>query len=142
MTFEPRKKNYRQAVRSLFESIPIHRFLDIRLDEIQPGYVSAFLKKRPELLQQHGYFQAGALITLADAVAGAAAYSLMAEGENILSVNFAVSLLRPARSDEIRGEGRVIKAGRRLYFCETNLFNELDETREKIMTATITLAVI
>ncbi|MBN1212301.1 MAG: PaaI family thioesterase [candidate division Zixibacteria bacterium] len=142
MTFQPQNNNYREAVRALFESIPIHNFLDITLDEIEPGFVSAYLPKRPELLQQHGYFQAGALVTLADAVAGAAAYSLMNESENLLSVNFAVSLLRPAKADKIRGEGRVIKAGKRLYFCEAVLFNETGEKREKILTATVTLMVV
>ena len=142
MTFQPQKNNFREAVRELFDSIPIHKFLDIKLDEIEPGCVSAYLPKRPELLQQHGYFQAGALITLADAVAGAAAYSLMAEGENLLSVNFAVSLLKPARTDKIRGEGRVIKAGKRLYFSEAVLFNETDGKREKILTAAVTLMVV
>jgi uncharacterized protein (TIGR00369 family) len=142
MTFQPKNDNYLKAVRELFASIPIHEFLDIKLGDIQPGCVTAYLPKRPELLQQHGYIQAGALITLADVVAGAAAYSLMAEGENLLSVNFAVSLLRPARADKIRGEGRVIKAGRRLYFCEAVLFNESDDESEKVLTATITLMVV
>ena len=126
----------------MFELIPIHHFFDIQLETIEPGEVTATLKKRPELLQQHGYFQAGALITLADAVGGAAACTLLAEGENMLSVNFAVSLMRPAAADKIRGEGRVIKAGKTLYFCETVIFDADDPERKPIMTASITLAVI
>ena len=66
----------------------------------------------------------------------------MAEGENILSVNFAVSLMRPAAADKIRGEGRVIKTGKTLYFCETVIFDANDPERKPIMTASITLAVV
>jgi len=50
--------------------------------------------------------------------------------------------MRPAAADKIRGEGRVIKAGKTLYFCETVIFDADDPERKPIMTASITLAVI
>jgi uncharacterized protein (TIGR00369 family) len=93
------------------------------------------------LTQQNGFFQAGALIGLADMVGGAAAYSLMGEGENVLSVNFAVSLMRPADYDRIWAEGKVIKAGKRLYVAEARLYG--DQTLERLLVAaTITLMAV
>ena len=141
-SFKTKRDDYREAVTEIFDRIPIHRFFDIRLESVEPGKVTAVLKKRPELLQQNGYFQAGALVTLADAVGGSAAYTLTAEGENILSINFAVSLMRPAAADELRGEGRVVKAGKNLYFCETAVYDVADPERKPLMTAAITLMVV
>ncbi|MFZ5980425.1 MAG: PaaI family thioesterase [Candidatus Zixiibacteriota bacterium] len=140
--FETKRDNYREAVKVIFDRIPIHRFFDIRLENIELGKVTALLKKRPELLQQNGYFQAGALVTLADAVGGAAAYTLTAEGENILSVNFAVALMRPAAAEKLRGEGWVVKAGKNLYFCETAVYDAADPERKPLMTAAVTLMVV
>ena len=141
-SFKTRREHYEADVRTVFDRIPIHRFFGIELETVEPGRVTAVLDKRPELSQQNGYFQAGALVTLADAVGGSAAYSLTAGGENLLSINISISLMRPAAADKIRGEGRVVKAGKNLYFCETVIFDAADPKRKPLMTAAITLTAV
>ena len=49
-----------------------------------------------------------------DSACGYAALSLMEPGAAVLSVEFKVQLLAPARGDTFRAVGRVIRAGRTL----------------------------
>ena len=137
--FTPRRDDYENAVRDMFESIPFYRTLGITLDTIEPAFIVVHMPKTESVSQQNGFFHAGALTALADAAGGMAAATLLAEGENILSVNFAVSLLRPARADRLRAEGKIIKAGRRLFVAEAEIF--ADNTNDLLVKATITLAV-
>ena len=137
--FSPRRDDFVQAVRDMFDSIAFYRTLGITLDTIEPGFIIVRMPKTESVRQQNGFFHAGALTALADAAGGTAAATLLAEGENILSVNFAVSLLRPARADRLRAEGKVIKAGRRLFVAEAEIF--ADSTNDLLVKATITLAV-
>jgi uncharacterized protein (TIGR00369 family) len=136
--FIPKNEEYAAAVRNLYETARFHKTANIKLDEVRPGYVTARMDWAEGLTQQNGYIHAGVLVGLADVVGGLAAYSLMAQGENVLSVNFAVSMLRPARGGTVVAEGEVIRAGKRLYVCEARLYG--DENREELLvTTTITL---
>ncbi len=89
--------------------------------------------------QQDGFLHAGIVTTLMDSACGYAAYSLMPAASRVLSVEFKVNLLSPARGDRFRAEGRVIKAGRTLTVCEGKLFSieKEQETLCAIMQATM-----
>ncbi len=67
-----------------------------------------------QLTQQHGYFHAGVSATLADNSAGYAAYTLMPEGASVLTVEFKLNLVNPARPGVLRADAQVIKPGRTL----------------------------
>jgi len=140
--FTPKTTNYAEAVTAVFNAIPLHQTLGIQLTEIRPGYVCASMDKAEALTQQNGYLHAGALISLADAVGGSAAATLIEEGQNILSVNFAVSMLRPADSAKVRGEGRVVKAGKRFIFSEARIYGDSGGKEQLLVSASITLAVV
>jgi hypothetical protein len=66
---------------------------------------------RTELTQQNGYLHAGVVTTIADSACGYAAYSLMPAGSEVLSVEFKVNLLRPAKGDRFLAHAEVIKPG-------------------------------
>ncbi len=138
----PQRADYLEAVRSLHAQSPLAEHLGVTLDSIEPGLVTAYLAHRSEHTQQNGYLHAGILMSLADIVCGLAAYSLMAEGENVLSVNINASLMRPARANRIRAEGRVVKAGRHLYFTEASLFTEGKEGEKLVVKANIAMMAV
>jgi uncharacterized protein (TIGR00369 family) len=140
-TFSPKRNDYETILREHFDQLPMHRHLGITLGEVYPGYASATMPRTGEILQQNGFFHAGALITLADSVAGAAAVTLLAEDENILSVNITASLLRAGDYDSITGEGRVIKAGKRFIFTEAILFGGEGAAQKELTRVHITMAV-
>lgn len=53
---------------------------------IEPGYVEIHMAYDARLTQQQGYVHGGALATIADSAAGFAAFTLMAEDQQPLTV--------------------------------------------------------
>lgn len=90
------------------------RMLDVRIERVAPGEVDLVLPFRADLTQQHGFLHAGIVAAVIDSACGYAALTLMEPGAAVLSVEFKVQLLAPARGDWFRGSGRVVRAGRTL----------------------------
>ena len=92
------------------------------LTRVEPGLVEITLPYRAELAQQHGYLHAGIVTTIADSACGYAAYSLMPPNSEVLSVEFKVNLLRPAKGDTFLARAEVIKPGRTLTVVRADVF--------------------
>jgi uncharacterized protein (TIGR00369 family) len=88
--------------------------LGVTLERVTPGEVVLALPYRAELTQQHGFLHAGIVTAVVDSACGYAALSLMEPGAGVLSVEFKVQLLAPARGAAFRATGRVIRWGRTL----------------------------
>ena len=93
-----------------------------RLARVEPGVVEIELPFRADLTQQDGYLHAGVITTVADSAAGYAAYTLMPGGSRVLSIEFKVNLLRPARGELFVARAEVIKAGRTLTVVRADVF--------------------
>jgi len=116
------------------------QLIGAQLGVIEPGAVEINLAYRPDLLQQHGYLHAGIVTTIADSACGYAAFSLMPAGSQVLSVEFKVNLLRPARGVRFVARGEVIKAGRTLTVVRGDVFGLSDDgPRELIATMQATM---
>ena len=112
MTVTPRDPDYEQRVRSSFARQAAMATLGATLVRVAPGEVVLELPFRQELTQQHGFLHAGIVTSVMDSACGYAALSLMERGAAVLSVEFKVNLLAPARGDRFRAIGRVVRAGR------------------------------
>ena len=99
-------------VRSSFEAQAYMRLIGARLERVEPGAVDIGLDFREDLTQQDGFLHAAVVAGIADSACGYAAYTLMPAGSRVLSVEFKTNLLRPAKGERFRAEGRVIRAGR------------------------------
>jgi uncharacterized protein (TIGR00369 family) len=84
---------------------------------IAPGEADIELLMRDDLVQQHGFLHAGVLASAADSACGYAALSLMPPAAAVLSVEFKINLLAPAKGDRFVASGRVIRAGRTVSVC-------------------------
>ena len=114
MRYQPRDPDFEQRVRSSFARQAAMRTLGVTLERVAPGEVDLALPFRAELTQQHGFLHAGIVTAVVDSACGYAALSLMEPGAAVLSVEFKVQLLAPARGAWFRGHGRVVRAGRTL----------------------------
>lgn len=124
--FTPSRADYEHSVRRMFDAMPIHRTIGITLGDVLPGQASATISLSEAVMQHHRSMHAGALITLADCVCGCAAWSLIGTGEDLVSSNITATLLRRADAPLLQAIGRVIKPGKRLYFCEAVIGDALD----------------
>jgi uncharacterized protein (TIGR00369 family) len=113
---------FSDAVAQSFANQPVMNLIGARLGLVEPGIVEIVLPFRQDLTQQNGYLHAGIVTTIADSACGYAAFSLMPAGSAVLSVEFKVNLLRPARGESFVARAEVIKAGRTLSVTRADVF--------------------
>ncbi|MBP3982345.1 PaaI family thioesterase [Acidovorax sp. JG5] len=106
--------------------------LGARLGIVAPGAVNIELDWAAGLTQQHGFLHAGMVATALDSACGYAGLTLMAEDAAVLTIEFKINLLAPARGERFRMEGRVLKPGRTITVCEGRAF-ALEGPREKLV---------
>lgn len=128
--FKPVDEHFERRVRDSFDSQEFMKTLGARLTRVEPGLAELELDFSPKLTQQHGYAHAGAITTIADNACGYAAYSLMSAKSEVLSVEFKVNFLAPAKGWRFVATGRVIKPGKTLTVCSAEVHAQDDsETR-------------
>lgn len=120
--FEPRCAHYADRVRDSFARQGAMETLGGRLGLLKPGAVDIELPWAPGLTQQHGFLHAGMVATALDSACGYAGFTLMAEEAAVLTIEFKINLLAPAKGERFRMEGRVIKPGRTITVCEGRAF--------------------
>ncbi|HPP64195.1 MAG TPA: PaaI family thioesterase [Anaerolineales bacterium] len=137
--FSPSDPNFESRLRSSAGMQGLLSTLGAELGLVRAGEVHLTAPFDARFSQQDGFLHAGIVTALMDSACGYAAYSLMPADSRVLSVEFKVNLLSPARGQRFRAEGRVVKAGRTLTVCEGKLFSvENDaETLCAIMQATM-----
>ncbi|MDO7853865.1 PaaI family thioesterase [Hymenobacter convexus] len=92
------------------------------LTTILPGRVEAALDLAEQHLQQRGFAHGGLIATLADLVAGFAAVTLVPDNFGVVTSDLKISYLHPGVGQKIKAIGWVLKAGRRLHFCEAEVW--------------------
>jgi len=109
------------------------------LGEVRAGHVEVLIPYREDLTQQHGFLHAGIVTTIADSACGYAAFSLMPPESSVLTIEFKVNLLAPAKGDTFRAVGTVVKAGKTITVCSGEVYalGAADPRLVATMTATI-----
>jgi uncharacterized protein (TIGR00369 family) len=120
--FTPPDPAWETKVRDSFDRQGFMRYLRASLTRLEPGLVEIALPFRPELAQQHGYFHAGATSSIADTAGGYAGYSLFPANSSVLTVEFKINLIAPAKGERLRAVAEVIKPGRTLAICDLKVF--------------------
>ena len=105
--------------------------LGARLAAIAPGAVDIELDWATGLTQQHGFLHAGVVSTALDSACGYAALTLMPEDVAVLTIEFKINLLAPAKGQHFHAVGTVVKPGRTITVCEGH-FYAIDSGREKL----------
>ena len=131
--------NFENRIHDNFSRQAIMSTLGARIGLLRAGEVHVLAPFDARFTQQDGFLHAGTVTTLMDSACGYAAFSLMPAEARVLSVEFKVNLLAPARGRQFRAEGRVVKPGRTITVCEGKLFSIQgeEETLCAIMQATM-----
>lgn len=119
---DPRNPQFEKEARESFGRQKVMHMVGARLSFIAPGICEIELPFREDLTQQHGYLHAGIVTTVLDSACGYAAFSLMPAGSSVLSVEFKVNLLAPAKGDLLTVRAEVKRAGRTLTVCTADAF--------------------
>lgn len=118
------------------------RTLGASLTKVAPGLVEIEMRPDRAISQQHGFVHAGALSAVADTAAGYAALSLMPRGRGVLTTEFKINLLAPAKGDRILARAKVVKAGRTLTLAQAEVFAEAGGRSKLVALLTATLIAV
>ena len=121
-TFSPIDPEYVQRVKQSFDRQQIMHLFQAKLTKVAPARCEITLPFSDQLTQQHGFYHAGVVSTIADSAAGYAAFTLMAATSSVLTVEYKINLLAPARGDYLVAQAEVMKKGKTLSVSQTKVF--------------------
>lgn len=133
---------FAERVRASFARQAVMTLLGAQLELVEAGRVVISMRHRPELTQQHGFLHAGILATALDSACGYAAYALMPEDAAVLTIEFKINLLAPARGPCFSFEGQVSKAGRTISVVDGRATQSADPGGPQSQVATMTATVM
>lgn len=136
MTLTPRDPGFQARVADSFARQEAMRTLGVTLRSVEAGTVVLAMAYDRRLTQQHGFIHAGIVSAALDSACGYAAFSLMPAEAAVLTIEFKLNLLSPAKGEEFLFKGHVVKPGRTITVCEGHAF-ALQGGREKLV-ATMT----
>ena len=113
-TIDPGTIDAGARLRAFVLSMPAARLLGFDFLDVAPGHVVLDLPFRPELGEHQGLFQGGILGALVDFAGASANATLLGPSEALMTLDYTVKLLRPARAAGLRAIGRVIDGGGRI----------------------------
>jgi uncharacterized protein (TIGR00369 family) len=140
--FQPQDSNYESRVRESFARQQVMHTLGATLTLVEPGAVEIELPYRADLTQQHGFIHAGITTTVLDTACGYAAFSLMPADAAVLSIEFKVNLLAPAKGGLIRVRADVKRAGRNVTVCVADAWSVVADQRKVVATMLATMMCI
>jgi uncharacterized protein (TIGR00369 family) len=109
---------------------------------IAAGEVELAMPFSERLTQQHGFIHAGIITMLCDTACGFAALSLMPADAAVLTTEFKVNLLSPAKGERFIANGRVVRAGKNLTVCLGEVFAEEGGRRKQVALMTASMMAV
>jgi uncharacterized protein (TIGR00369 family) len=130
--FEPADPGYADRVRASFALQGAMGTIGATLGDIRPGEVTIELAWAAPLTQQHGFLHAGIVATALDSACGYAGFTLMPAEAGVLTIEYKINLLAPAKGQRFRMVGQVVKPGRTITVAEGRAY-AIDDGREKLV---------
>jgi uncharacterized protein (TIGR00369 family) len=119
--FPTRNPDFRAAVERYVSAQSYLALIGVALNRVEPGLAEYRLPYRDDIGQQDGFFHGGVIGGIAEGVMGAAAFTLVAAGANVVGAEYKVNLLAPGRGPALLARGTVVKPGRRLIVCRADV---------------------
>jgi len=142
VAFTPLDPQFEARVRSSFARQRVMGTIGAGLTRVEPGAVTIEMPFREDLTQQHGFLHAGIVTTILDSACGYAAFSLMPADVAVLTVEYKVNLLAPAKGERMVAQGRVLRAGRTLTVCAGDVLARAGQGDKVVATMLATLMAV
>lgn len=127
--FQPQDPEFAARVRASFGRQPAMRLIGATLTAVEPGCCEIELPWREDLTQQKGYLHGGIIGMIADSACGYAAYSLMPASASLVTVEYKINIMAPAREGLLVARGEVVKPGRTLSITSGEVYLRRDGRR-------------
>jgi uncharacterized protein (TIGR00369 family) len=110
--------------------IPFLDVLQVEPEFAENGHSRIRLTLRPELLNSFHVAHGGVVMSILDFAMAAAARSSHEHILGVITIDMTTSFLRPSKGILI-AEGKVLKAGGTVNYCEGSIFNEAGQLTAK-----------
>lgn len=130
--FEPRDPDFVAKVRESFNRQTAMQTLGAVLISIEPGLVEIEMPFRADLTQQHGFVHGGIVTAILDSACGYAAFSLNSPDTTVLTVEYKVNFVAPAKGDRFMARGEVVRPGATVTVCKGDVL-AYDGDEEKLV---------
>jgi uncharacterized protein (TIGR00369 family) len=108
--------------------------------DLTRGGCELSVDRRPELLQQNGFFHGGVTAFLIDNATTIAAATV--KGQPALTAEYKLNLLSPASGERLICRARVVKPGRQVSVVAADVFCVIDGAEKHTATALASIAMI
>lgn len=126
-----------ERIKQSFDKQGLMKTLNAQLAEVEKGQVKITCEFSGALTQQHGFFHAGVLTSIVDSACGYAALTMMPDNAEVLSVEFKINFMKPAKTDKLIAIGKVLQSGGTLTVCEGYVYDSNEEKLIAKMQATM-----
>ena len=116
------------------------KLVGAELSGLARGACTIAVERRPELLQQHGFFHGGVTAFLVDNATTIAAAT--SRGQAVLTAEYKLNLLAPATGEKLICRARVIKPGRQVSVVAADVFCLTDGVEKHTATALASIAML
>ena len=134
--------DYETRIKKFLEDQHFMKLVGFNLIVIKPGRTEGWMNIEQRHLQQTGLVHGGLITTVADIVAGLAAYSVVPATHHVVTGEIKVSFFSPGRGTRLTAAGWVVKQGMKINFCEAEVWAENNSQRKLIAKATTSMIVI
>jgi uncharacterized protein (TIGR00369 family) len=119
----PADPHFADRIRASFGRQKAMSLIGARLTRVEPGATEVALPYRDDLTQQKGFVHGGIIGMIADSACGYAAFSLMPANASLVTVEYKINILAPARGSLV-ARGEVVKPGRTLTVARAEVYAE------------------
>ena len=134
--------NFRERIQAHIQKQHFLEYVGFKITSIEEGCIEGFLVVKQFHKQQRDFIHGGLIATLADVVAGFAAYTLVPEDHHVVTAELKVSYLNPGLGNKLEAKGWVLKQGKKMNFCESEVWSLNEDQRTLIAKATTTMATV
>ncbi len=116
--------NHEASIREGFARHGLMQTMNATLESVHNGRAVIRMPFSAQLTQHHGFVHAGAITAIVDTACGCAAMSMSPASQGLLTVEYKVNFLAPARGKEFVATGQVLKAGKHLTICQGTVVDD------------------
>jgi uncharacterized protein (TIGR00369 family) len=129
------------AIKSTLENQGFTKLVGAEVVSVEPGVVVMALDRRPEVLQQAGFFHGGVLAYLVDNATTAAAGTMIDRTtRSVITAEYKINLIAPSTGDRLTCRAEVVKPGRLLTVVEAKVTCRTDGAEKLVAVALATIA--
>ncbi len=124
-------------IRAMVERQGIITLMGARIAALDDGYCRVELPYGPHVGQHNGFFHGGAIGAISDLAGGFSAGTYAGPDQAMLTVEYKINFIAPAKGVMLLAEGRVLRRGRTLMTSEIHISARDADGMDKLCAAAL-----